>query len=69
MRKAAAALIRRCHTEENMTVVTVDKPLFIRALDMYENREDKEWGLTDCISFVVIGDHGLVNAAMLSQDS
>ena len=63
LRKLAAAFIRRCHTEENMTVVTVDNPLFMRALEMYESREDKEWGLTDCISFVVMGDHGLMDAA------
>jgi hypothetical protein len=27
-----------------------------RALDFYEKRHDKEWGLTDCISFVVMAD-------------
>jgi predicted nucleic acid-binding protein len=26
---------------------------------VYEKREDKEWGLTDCISFTVMSDHGL----------
>jgi len=27
-----------------------------------KDREDKEWGLTDCISFIVMEDHGLTDA-------
>jgi predicted nucleic acid-binding protein len=63
LRKVAASFIRRLYSEENMTVVAVDNPLFNRALDMYEKRQDKDWGLTDCISFVVIDDQGLSDAA------
>jgi predicted nucleic acid-binding protein len=63
LRKLAAAFIRRCYTEGNMTTVTVDHLLFIKALELYESRADKEWGLTDCISFVVMRDCGLMNAA------
>ncbi|KAF5428591.1 hypothetical protein C5S39_11130 [Candidatus Methanophagaceae archaeon] len=33
-----------------------------RAIDFYRDREDKEWGLTDCISFIVMGDQGLTDA-------
>jgi uncharacterized protein len=63
LRRVAASFIRRCHTEENVRVVAVDNSLFMRAVEVYENRDDKEWGLTDCISFVVMGDHGLMDAA------
>jgi predicted nucleic acid-binding protein len=31
-------------------------------LQLYQEREDKEWGLTDCISFVVMGDETLYEA-------
>jgi hypothetical protein len=62
LRKLAAAFIRRLYPEGNVTIVSVDNALFTRALEMYEKREDKEWGLTDCLSFVVMGDHGLMDA-------
>ena len=33
--------------------------LFERGLALYNARPDKEWSLTDCISFVVMADQGL----------
>lgn len=63
LRQLAAAFIRRCYTEPNMTVVSVKTPLLLRGLELYESRADKDWGFTDCISFVVMQDHGLSEAA------
>ena len=59
LRQLAAAFIRRCYTETNITVVSIDPPLLGRALELYESRSDKAWGLTDCISFVVMREHAL----------
>jgi len=61
-RAEAAAFILGCYTTPNARVVPVDTPLFHRALDLYRSRADKAWSLTDCISFVVMQDHGLVDA-------
>ncbi len=61
-RAEAAAFINRCYTTSNMRVVPVDTALFRRGLDLYRNRADKDWGLTDCISFVVMQDQELVDA-------
>ena len=33
-----------------------------RALALYRDRADKTWGMTDCISFVVMRDHNLSDA-------
>lgn len=63
LRQLAAAFIRRCYSEANMSVIPVDTALLSRALDLYEDRTDKEWGLTDCISFVVMRARGVVDAA------
>jgi predicted nucleic acid-binding protein len=46
----------------NVKVVSVDSALLRRAIDFYHSRKDKEWGLTDCISFIVMEDHGLTEA-------
>jgi uncharacterized protein len=37
-----------------------------RALDLFHRHADKEWTLTDCVSFVVMRDRGL--SAALTQD-
>jgi predicted nucleic acid-binding protein len=63
LRRNAAAFIRGCYSEPNISVVSVDTTLLRRALDLFERRTDKEWGLTDCISFVVMRDRGLHDAA------
>lgn len=42
-RSRAAAFIRRCYDEPNITVVTVDRPLLHRALELFESHADKEW--------------------------
>jgi predicted nucleic acid-binding protein len=35
---------------------------FERGCDLYLSRPDKEWSLTDCISFLVMSDHGISEA-------
>jgi len=49
------------HTS-NMHVVSVDTPLLMRALRLYRERPDKIWGLTDCISFIVMQEQKLTDA-------
>jgi predicted nucleic acid-binding protein len=61
-RAGAAAFIDSCYRTPNITVVPVDTPLLGRALRLYESHTDKEWGLTDCVSFVVMRDQQLVDA-------
>nr|WP_228040872.1 hypothetical protein [Nodosilinea sp. LEGE 07088] len=34
----------------------------MKALALYQSRADKAWGLTDCISFVVIQQQNLTDA-------
>ncbi len=53
-RQAAVGFIKRCYQMANMQVVSVDTSLLHQALELYEARPDKDWGLTDCISFVVM---------------
>ena len=45
-----------------MYVVPVTTDLLNRGLDLYMSREDKSWGLTDCISFVVMQEQNLTDA-------
>lgn len=53
-RSGATQFIRQCYDTPNIRIVTVDTTLFKAALSLYQARPDKTWGLTDCISFVVM---------------
>jgi uncharacterized protein len=61
-RGAAVALIDHLHQSPEVSVVTVLPDLWRRGWDLYRGRPDKAWSLTDCISFLVMRDHGLTDA-------
>ncbi len=61
-REAAAHFIHQCYATPNTRVISVDTGLLSRALDLYSQRSDKDWGLTDCISFIVMRDQQLLHA-------
>ena len=61
-RSAAIAFINNCYVTNNVRVISIDRELFQKAVNFYHNHKDKEWGLTDCISFVVMQNYGLIEA-------
>jgi predicted nucleic acid-binding protein len=60
---AASQFIRQCYQTPNIRVVSVDTALLDRALELYGARPEKDWGLTDCISFTVMSENSLIDAA------
>ncbi len=44
-------------------MVHVDATLQQRAIELFEKRRDKQWSLADCISFLVMRDRGVYEAA------
>lgn len=66
-RKVALAVIRGLYETDNVRVVPVDTRLLRRAIELYEQRSDKTYGLTDCISFVVMVDENLSTAAVFDK--
>lgn len=48
--------------DPHTTIISLSDELFERAFEMFSNRDDKEWGLVDCISFIVMHDYGIVLA-------
>ena len=50
------------NADPDVTIVAPDAALFADGLALYARRPDKEWSLTDCISFVVMQRHGLTDA-------
>ena len=45
-----------------VSIVPASEALHRRGLDLYRSRPDKDWSLTDCISFVVMQEHGIAEA-------
>jgi uncharacterized protein len=43
-------------------IVPANVETFEKGVDLFDNRADKQWSLTDCISFVVMGEEGIVEA-------
>lgn len=66
-RALAIATISDLHSDPDITVVPVDSGLFQRALRLYGQRADKDWGLTDCISFVAMQEHGIAQVITTDQ--
>lgn len=61
-RRAATLLIDSIEQDPVTEVLPCSGDLYRRALELFRSREDKEWGLTDCLSFVVMEDRGLTEA-------
>lgn len=61
-RRAAVELLQALHSDPTVRVIPLSERLYHQAHDLYINRADKEWGLTDCCSFVVMQNGGLREA-------
>lgn len=55
-------LVAELRANVNATIVPPDGELFEAGLELFANRPDKEWSLTDCISFTVMRRHGIEEA-------
>ena len=54
--------IKQCYTTENIKVVNISSDIFKDGLNLYDSRQDKQWGLVDCISFSVMTKRNLTDA-------
>lgn len=67
-RELGAAAIRSLIDDKLVTVVPASPNLFRAALNLFESRKDKTWGLTDCSSFIVMTDLGITDALTTDDD-
>lgn len=62
LRAAFLALLEQLQSNPHVSIVPASPELFGRGIDLYARRPDKQWSLTDCISFVVMEERGLTDA-------
>jgi predicted nucleic acid-binding protein len=48
--------------DARIEVVPATDELFRRGVELYRQRPDKDWPLTDCLSFVAMDDHQVTDA-------
>ena len=58
-RESAVQIVRALRENSDVIVVPINTTLLNRSFDLYANRLDKEWSLTDCLSFIVMQDQQL----------
>lgn len=66
-RGAAVQVIQDLRESRGSTVVPLTPELFDSAFDLYRRHTDKQWGLVDCVSFVVMRRMGLTTALAFDQ--
>ena len=61
-RPAAVALLDTLFSDPLVEVVPLTTGLLRRGLELFGQRADKAWGLTDCVSFIVMQERGISQA-------
>lgn len=61
-RAAFVTLLGLLRADASLTIVPPSEDLFEQGIELYSNRPDKDWPLTDCISFVVMQQFHMTEA-------
>lgn len=54
--------MRSLQDDPDVDIVPQTEAQFTAALTLYTQRPDKEWGLTDCASFLIMQEQGITEA-------
>ena len=54
LRHKTIQFINRLRNAQGLLTIQIDQELFNQGWQLYSQRLDKEWGLTDCISFTIM---------------
>ena len=66
-RAAALALLEALESDPDVQIVELVKSDYLAALELFRQRPDKDWGLVDCISFVVMKRFNIFDALTTDQ--
>lgn len=61
-RQTVIGYLNRTHQDLFVEIVPVTQALYAKAFRLYSERGDKSWGITDCISFVVMQEKNITEA-------
>lgn len=66
-RQAVIEPLDALEQDPSVKIIPLSEELFAQALNLFRNRADKEWGLVDCVSFVVMREYGLTEALTMDK--
>lgn len=55
-------MLQDLRADRRVSIVPMTQELFDRGVELYAGRPDKEWSVTDCISFLVMRELGITDA-------
>ncbi len=55
-------LLEGFESDPNIEIISLTDDLYKTAFELFSNRTDKEWGLVDCISFIVMQEREITEA-------
>jgi uncharacterized protein len=61
-RALGVELLKFLETDPRVEIIPLSEDLYRKGFEMFRRRPDKEWGLVDCTSFVVMQDRGLLES-------
>jgi predicted nucleic acid-binding protein len=62
LRHIFLAILDQIEADPAIRVLAVDDALFHEGVELFRQRPDKDWSLTDCVSFVVMQREGIGEA-------
>ena len=62
IRQKTVKMVESIINSANVEVMPQTSTLYRSALEFYKSRPDKDWGLTDCSSFIIMKEKSLVEA-------
>lgn len=62
LRAGFLSLLDDLQSDKDVVIVGPEAEIFAEGIELYRDRPDKGWSLTDCISFVVMKREGITEA-------
>lgn len=54
--------VETCSADDTLHIIPASSGLLSRGIELFRARPDKDWSLTDCISFVIMTERGIDSA-------
>ena len=67
-RVLAIQIVDRLRDSDRVEIVQSDESLESRAWQLFRERSDKEWGMTDCVTMTLMADRGIDDAFTADHD-
>jgi uncharacterized protein len=62
IRQQFIEIVSDLQNDPTVTIIPATSKLFFQGLDLFGKRSDKNWSLTDCISFTIMQQQGISEA-------